>query len=120
MAEFLFTVAVEADTRDAAEVVINERIGYDEDLSEAGVGEYSIYQIDPGVSIRRLTDIDEVYVLVDLSTGEVCNPERIVAVRSLAPAEKAFDSSDSALLYAKRFGRQLWVAEPTDPVRAEH
>ena len=43
MQAFEYTVVVEAETKEQADIVIAERVGYDEDLTEYGVPDYRIY-----------------------------------------------------------------------------
>lgn len=50
---FFFTVRVDAETLEDAEAVMRERVGYDEDLSEAGIGDYRICLVSERLEYLR-------------------------------------------------------------------
>lgn len=53
MQDHVYAVTISATSKEEADQVLVERIGYDEDLSEHGIGNYTIDSLDTG-SLREL------------------------------------------------------------------
>ena len=87
MKEFEYTVVVTAANKEQADVVIRERVGYDEDLSEYGVPDYQI-------SLKETPAERLAYLRREIEAEQISYFE----IAELASLAEHIDPSDTLLL----------------------